>query len=196
MSLKITRPTTKNFDKPFTTDYQYEFIRFLNENGLEPEPKKGLVTDGSIGRAYINVGGQRKLVGWYQLWIDQSVPYGRLGDYRISAEQPTAVWKPENQKNIKVSKEQKAEIAALQKEAEVKQAEKQSKAARRAQAEWDKAIPCEKHDYLIKKNVLSYGLRVNASGQLVIPLYDKQMSIVGLQFINKDGKKIFLPGSK
>jgi len=196
MSLKITRPTTKNFDKPFTTDYLYEFERFLNENGLEPEPKKGLVADGSIGRAYINVGGQRKLVGWYQLWIDQSVPFGRLGDYRIAADQPTAIWKPENQQRMKITKEQKEEIKELQRQAEVKQAEKQSKAAVRAQAEWDKAIPCEKHDYLIKKNVLSYGLRVNASGQLVIPLYDKQMSIVGLQFINADGKKIFLPGSK
>jgi len=196
MSLKITRPTTKNFDKPFTTDYLYEFERFLNDNGLEPEPKKGLVADGSIGRAYINVGGQRKLVGWYQLWIDQSVPFGRLGDYRIAADQPTAIWKPENQQRMKITKEQKEEIKELQRQAEVKQAEKQSKAAVRAQAEWDKAIPCEKHDYLIKKNVLSYGLRVNASGQLVIPLYDKQMSIVGLQFINADGKKIFLPGSK
>jgi len=196
MSLKITRPTTKNFDKPFTTDYLYEFERFLNENGLEPEPKKGLVADGSIGRAYINVGGQRKLVGWYQLWIDQSVPFGRLGDYRIAADQPTAIWKPENQQRMKITKEQKEEIKELQRQAEVKQAEKQSKAAKRAQSEWDKAIPCEKHDYLIKKNVLSYGLRVNASGQLVIPLYDKQMSIVGLQFINADGKKIFLPGSK
>ena len=196
MSLKITRPTTKNFDKPFTTDYQYEFQRFLNDNGLEPEPKKGLVTDGSIGRAYINVGGQRKLVGWYQLWIDQSVPFGRLGDYRISAEQPTAIWKPENQKNIKVTKEQKAEIVALQKEAEVKQAEKYSKAAKRAQALWEEAAPCEKHPYLERKKVLSYGLRVNSSGQLVIPLYDKQMSVVGLQYINEDGKKLFLTGSK
>ena len=118
MSLKITRPTTKNFDKPFTTDHTYEFQRFLNDNGLEPEPKKGLVTDGSIGRAYINVGGQRKLVGWYQLWIDQSVPFGRLGDYRISADQPTAIWKPEHQKKMKITKEQKEEIAQLQKEAE------------------------------------------------------------------------------
>ena len=119
MSLKITRPT-KNFDKPFTTDYSYQFQSFLQENGLEPDPKVGLVANGSIGRAYINVGGQRKLVGWYQLWLDQSVPFGRLGDYRISADQPTAIWKPENQKRMKVTKEQREEIKELQKQAEVK----------------------------------------------------------------------------
>ena len=63
MSLKITRPT-KNFDKPFTTDLIHEFSNFLSENGMEPDPKKGLVTDGSVGRAYINVGGKRKFCGW------------------------------------------------------------------------------------------------------------------------------------
>ena len=98
MSLKITRPNTKNFDQPLTTDYSNQFANFLAEHGLEPDPKKGLVADGSIGRAYINVGGQRKLVGWYQLWLDQASPFGRLGDYRVSADQPTAVWKPENRK--------------------------------------------------------------------------------------------------
>ena len=200
MSLKITRPDQKNFEKPLTTNHQYEFARFLADNGLEPEPQKGLVTDGSIGRAYINVGGQRKLVGWYQLWIDQQVPYGRLGDYRISADQPTASWKPENAKNLVVTKEQKAEqkaeIAALQKEAQVKQVEKNVKAAAKAQELWSQALPCEKHPYLERKNALSYGLRVNSSGQLVIPLYDKQMTIVGLQYIDQNGKKLFLTGSK
>ena len=123
MSLKITRPT-KNFDKPFTTDLIHEFSNFLSENGMEPDPKKGLVTDGSVGRAYINVGGKRKFCGWYQLWLGQSVPFGRLGDYRYSADSPTATWKPENKKKYTLTKEAKAEIEALRKEAEVKQQEK------------------------------------------------------------------------
>ena len=195
MSLKITRPT-KNFDRPLTTDYQVEFTSFLSDNGLEPEPQKGLVADGTIGRAYINVGGKRKLVGWYQLWLDQSVPYGRLGDYRVSADSPTAIWKPENRKRQTLTKEERQEIADLQKQAEVKQQEKYSKSAKRAQSLWDEATPCEKHPYLEKKQVLSYGLKVNASGQLVIPLYDKQMTIVGLQYIAQDGSKKFLTGSK
>ena len=195
MSLKITRPT-KNFDRPLTTDYQVEFTNFLSDNGLEPEPQKGLVADGTIGRAYINVGGKRKLVGWYQLWLDQSVPYGRLGDYRVSADSPTAIWKPENRKRQTLTKEERQEIADLQKQAEVKQQEKYSKSAKRAQSLWDEATPCEKHPYLEKKQVLSYGLKVNASGQLVIPLYDKQMTVVGLQYIDQDGSKKFLTGSK
>ena len=117
MTLKITRPSKpKNFNTPFTTDYLHQFSQFLAEHGLEPDPKKGLIADGSIGRAYINVGGQRKLVGWYQLWTDQSVPFGRLGDYRVSADQPTAIWKPENSQRRRITKKQKEEIAQLQKQ--------------------------------------------------------------------------------
>tara|TARA_R110002167_G_scaffold18105_1_gene68302 strand:+ start:356 stop:2521 length:2166 start_codon:yes stop_codon:yes gene_type:complete len=195
MTLKISRPT-KNFQKPLTTNFIQEFSNFLAENGLEPEPRKGLITDGSIGRAYINVGGQRKFCGWYQLWLDQSVPFGRLGDYRYSADSPTAVWKPENRKRQTLTKEEKEEIAHLRKDAQVKQQEKYSKSAKRAQKLWEEAIPCEKHPYLEKKKVLSYGLKISPDGVLMIPLYDKQLTIVGIQYINDDGTKKFLTGSK
>jgi hypothetical protein len=154
MSLKITRPNTKNFDQPLTTDYSNQFANFLAEHGLEPDPKKGLVADGSIGRAYINVGGQRKLVGWYQLWLDQASPFGRLGDYRVSADQPTAVWKPENRKRQVMTKAEKEEIAKLQKQAEVKQQKKYSKAAKKAQALWESALPCSSSTQTATKSFL------------------------------------------
>ena len=197
MSLKISRPTPKNFARPLATDYTAEFSGFLSENFLEPDPKKGLVTDGSIGRAYINVGNTRKLVGWYQLWLDQAVPFGRIGDYRISASEPTAIWKPENQTQHKMTDAQREEIKELQRQVEVKKAETYTKAAKRAQSLWDRAEPCERHPYLEKKGVLSYGgLRVNDQGILMLPMYDAQMTIVGIQFISPDGSKKFLTGSK
>ncbi len=39
---------------------------------------------------------------------------------------------------------------------------------------------------------MSYGLKIDEHGNLVIPLYDKQLTIVGLQFIDPDGNKSFL----
>jgi putative DNA primase/helicase len=197
MSLKVSRPTPKNLYRPFTADYKTDFLSFLAANGLEPDPKKGLVADGSVGRAYINVGNARKLVGWYQLWLDQSVPFGRIGDYRVSATEPTDIWKPENQQNFKMTAEHKAEIAELQRLAEVKKAENYNKAAKRAQSLWNQAEPCERHPYLEQKQVLSYGgLRVNKEGLLMMPMYDAQMTIVGIQYISPDGSKRFLTGSK
>ena len=198
MALKIKRPT-KNFDRPLTqnfTDYQTQFLSFMAEHGMEPCKKTGLVTDGSIGRAFINLGGDRKLSGWYQLWLNQSVPFGRVGDYRISTDQPTATWLPENKKSYRMTKAHKEEIVRLQKEAETKKAEKYSKAAKKARTLWEQATPCEKHPYLEKKGVLSYGLREDKKGNLMIPLYDTNLSIVGLQYINNEGKKLFLTGSR
>ena len=195
MSLKIKGPN-KNFNAPFTKDYVSQFQDFLATNGYEPDPKKGLITDGSVGRAYINIGNQRKLVGWYQAWLDQSTPFGRIGDYRISTDQPTAIWKPENSQKFRMTKEQRAEIEELRRQAEVKSAEKYSQAAQRSQSIWEQCEEVQKHAYLEKKQVLSYGLRKDKHDNLVIPLKDKQGSIVGLQFIAPDGTKRFLTGSK
>ena len=195
MSLKITGPT-KDKSKPFTKDYISQFRDFLANNGYEPDPKKGLITDGSVGRAYINIGNQRKLVGWYQAWLDQSSPFGRIGDYRVSADQPTATWKPENSKNYRMTKEQKAEIEELRRQAEVKSQEKYTQAALRAQSIWDQCDEVERHPYLEKKQVLSYGLRKDKHDNLVIPLKDGQGTIVGLQYISDEGEKRFLTGSK
>ena len=196
MSLKIKRPNNKNFETPFTKDYTSQFRDFLATNGYEPDPNKGLVTDGSIGRAYINIGNQRKLVGWYQAWLDQSLPYGRIGDYRVSTDQPTATWKPENSKKYRMTKEQKAEIEELRRAAEVKTAEKYTQAAERSQSIWARCEDVVKHEYLERKQVLSYGLKKDQHDNLVIPLKDKQGTIVGLQFIAGDGSKRFLTGSK
>ena len=50
MSLKIKKPQ-KNFDRPLSHDLQTQFTNFLFDHGLEPDPQRGLVTDGSVGRA-------------------------------------------------------------------------------------------------------------------------------------------------
>ena len=124
MALKISRPHAKKFERPLTQDVQQQFLSFMTENGMEPDPNRGLVIDGSIGRAYVNLGGERKLSGWYQLWLDQSIPFGRIGDYRASMDQPTAIWKPENRKRQTITKAEREEIKQLQKEVEIKKSGK------------------------------------------------------------------------
>jgi len=194
--LKIRRPPSKNFERPLSGDIESQFLSFLSEQGMEVDPRKGLVVDGSIGRAYINLGGERKLSGWYQLWMDQSIPFGRVGDYRVSTDQPTAIWKPENRKRQTITKTEREEIERLKKEVEVKKAEKHSKSAKRSQAMWEQGEDCEKHPYLETKGVLSYGLKVDDKGLLMIPMLNNDLSVVGMQFISDDGTKRFLTGSK
>ena len=200
MTLKISQQKIRNFERPLTDNVRQEFVNFLSGHGLEPDPTKPLIDDGSIGRAYIHVGNRRKLVGWYQLWVNQSVPFGRIGDYRISPTEPTATFRPSgaagNQVSHQLTREQREEIAGLQRQAEIKKAEAYNKAAQRAQSLWENAKPVEKHPYLERKQVLSYGLRQNDQGVLMIPMFDADMTIVGIQYISADGSKKFLTGSK
>jgi hypothetical protein len=71
MAIKVSRPT-KNQSTPFSADVKSEFENFLLSNGMTVDPKTGLKMDGSVGRAYMEVDGKRKLTGWYQLWLNQS----------------------------------------------------------------------------------------------------------------------------
>ena len=53
--MKIKPPKNlKNLDKPLSGDVRSEFMDFLLNRGYEYDSKKGLITDGCIGRAYIN----------------------------------------------------------------------------------------------------------------------------------------------
>ena len=195
MAIKVSRPT-KNLSTPFTADARSEFESFLLSNGMTVDTKNGLKVDGKIGRAYMEVGNKRKLTGWYQLWLNQSVPYGRCGDYRIDHVEPTAQWRPNNASRYEMTEEQKEEIKRLQEEAKIDLANKQTKAAKIAQNIWNKAAPTEKHPYLERKQVLSHGLRQGEDGRLIIPLLDAQLEIVGLEYIDDDGGKKFLTGTK
>ena len=195
MAIKVSGPS-KNQNTPFTADARSEFENFLLSAGMSVDPKKGLVSDGSIGRAYMEVDGKRKLTGWYQLWLNQSVPYGRCGDYRLDHVNPTAQWRPNNGARYEMTEDQKQEIKRLQEEAKVELANKQTKAAKIAQNIWEKSAPCEKHPYLERKQVLGHGLKQHEDGRLIIPLLDAQLEIVGLEYIDDDGGKKFLTGSK
>lgn len=82
-------------------------------------------------------------------------------------------------------------------------------AAKRAQALWDDAKPCETHAYLERKGVRAHGLRVGrweridpdtgevivvASDALLLPILDRQRKLWGLQaiFTDKNKKKLYL----
>ena len=71
--MKIKPPKNlKNLDKPLSGDVRSEFMDFLLNRGYEYDSKKGLITDGSIGRAYINGDAKtNKMAGINCGWISQ-----------------------------------------------------------------------------------------------------------------------------
>lgn len=72
-----------------------------------------------------------------------------------------------------------------------------SKAAITAQERWENAKPADdSHQYLMTKNVDSYGLRVEGEN-LLIPIYNlSEKGITSLQTISSNGGKRFLSGGK
>lgn len=69
---------------------------------------------------------------------------------------------------------------------------------KRAKHIWDHSEyirpPCD-HPYAVDKDIDPWGARLYKDS-LVIPVYEKLYSLVGLQFIDKDGKKKFLTGTQ
>ena len=129
MSLKIPGGSGKDFSRPLSGDLRAEFEAFLIENGMTPDPKKDLVVGGDVGRAFMDVAGKQKLVGWYQVWLDQEVPFGRCGDRTISNDEPIAKWKPENAANYKPTPEQEEERRLNRERAAQKKEDEQAQAA-------------------------------------------------------------------
>jgi len=183
----VKRPNQKDHSKPLTGIAE-QFEAWLLAQGLRPDPKKGLVIDGKIGRAYVDVDGQQKLVGWYQLWVHQAMPFGRCGDYRVDPKKATATWKPENEGAFELTEEMKAEIRALQEEAERDRVERQTRAAIRAQRQWEEGTKCDIHPYLQKKGCASHGLKVSEAGLLMIPMLDEHLKVVGCSSLTKPGR--------
>ena len=196
MAIKI-EGSKKNHSRPLSGDLRADFESFLLDHGMTPDPKRGLVIGGDIGRAYMQIDGKQKLVGWYQCWLDQEVPFGRCGDRTVSNDEPIAKWRAENDGKHQMTDAQRAEMARLSEQARKDREKRQKKAAEMAKKLWDSYEPAnESNAYLARKGVESHGLRETTDGRLVMPVLDADLQIVGLQLIDGDGDKKFLAGTK
>ena len=196
MGLKISDGNSKDFSRPLSGDLRGEFESFLASNGMTVEASKGLVVGGDIGRANMDVAGKNKLVGWYQVWLDQDVPFGRCGDRTVSNDEPIATWKPDNAVNHKMTDEERSQIRMLSEQKAKELEENQREAAELAQSRWE-SYPEASEDnlYLSRKGVANHGLR-ESGNRLVIPMLDKKLEVVGLQYIEESGSKLFMKHSK
>jgi putative DNA primase/helicase len=195
MSFEIKTPNIKNFERPLSGGMRADFEQWLKDQGLSIRGE--LVTEGKIGRAYIEEDGRRKERGWYQVWLNQESPFGQCGDYAHDSIEPTARWNPRGgDSKRKFTPEELAELERQRAKYKQEKIAKQAIAAKQAQRAWEKAEQIDTHPYLQKKQVKSYGLRESAEGRLLIPMLDATLTIVGMQGIEPDGTKKYFPGSK
>lgn len=159
------------------------------------EPTDDIIADGELHRVYSEGDSPGSKDAWYVLHGDTEVPYGFFGHWR---EGETHTWTLKDPKTLtedeKKDLEQKREAHRLKREAELEIARKRCR--RIAAKLWEQSKPCTEHPYLTRKGIQAHGIRAFTSGMLVIPLRSHEHQITGLQFIDAEGQKRFLPGTE
>jgi putative DNA primase/helicase len=132
--------------------------------------------------------------GWYIMFPDGPCPAGAFGSFKTGEKYK---WSAKNQSEMTPAERLtfNNQMAEAKKKREAEQARRNEAARKKAVREWDAASPApQDHPYLQTKGVLSYGLKVNQTGQLVVPIRDNDGVVWSLQTIDQNGVKLFLPG--
>ncbi len=74
--------------------------------------------------------------------------------------------------------------------------DKHRKAADKARYIWRNSPLATTHPYLTRKKIQPHGIKINKYGALVIAIYNADLELVNLQFIDADGNKRFLSGGQ
>lgn len=165
------------------------FIQAMSEAGLTPPPH--VLADGKLHR-FAGNGRADNDSAWYALHSD-GVPAGVFGDWRTGLKQ-TWCAKSDRQMTSAERDAHRQRIEKIKREREAEDQRRHAEAAAEAQRIWDTATPAsDDHPYLQRKHVEAHGLRVDDEGDLVIPVRING-AIRSLQFIDADGKKLFLTG--
>ena len=168
-----------------------QFRHAIESAGLTPPDS--FVDDGAIHRFSTN-GRRGDDSGWYMLHTD-GIAAGAFGCWRAGL-RSTWCAKSDNAMTAAERDTHRQRIKTMQVQRETKQAQRHQTAAGDAAQRWQAATACAQHSYLTSKGVQGYGVRVEASGALIVPMRDAAGTLHSLQAISPDGDKRFLSGGK
>lgn len=165
-----------------------EFSRFLVDCGLVDRVDFPITADQPFQRFTLKGDKPSNKAGWYCLHAD-GVPNGVCGSWKTGKEYK---WNSRSLSTLSVpDRKQELERRSRQKQQRREKADEERRvAAQECRDKWDRAKPTAQHDYLERKNVQSYGLKICGS-MLLIPMYNAAGILVNLQMIQPDGGKQF-----
>lgn len=172
------------------------FEEHCRANGLEI-PDGGIIADGEIHRVAHTSSKRGERDAWYVLHLDGKVPAGVCGCWKgVEFE---AKWVANTGRQLTFSERiehEKWVRDLVEKKRQAKEAA-QEKAAERAENEINNLMEASaEHPYLVRKRVKPHGIKINASGKLVIPIINSDGEIVSYQSIDADGSKRYLKDGK
>lgn len=168
-------------------NYIQEFKNAMIAEGICCEDS--IIPDGIRRRFHIDGDRPGTQNGWYVLNLNP-IPMGNYGCWKRGINKN---WYGKNPKLLNTK--DKTLLRIKRQKLIREQEESYSKASEEVKDMWAQSLPANKHPYLEKKKVKTYGLRENDS-KLVIPLYDINGQINSLQYIFPNGDKQFFPGAK
>lgn len=182
---------TKTPEPVHTLSPQEEFAQALEKAGLDLGGKAPLM-DGAIHRVPLVGGKTGELDGAYCGFLDDR-PAGWMQNFSSGEK---VKWMASGHVLSKEEMEaQRAEIAQKQLERAEQRKQVQQEAAEMSQAAWDLGNEAhEEHPYLKAKGVPPIGLHENWAGVLQIPVRNVDDELRGLQTIDAEGRKRFVPG--
>lgn len=151
-----------------------------------------IIDDGQLHRFTVAGDKPRSLNGWYTLHGD-GIPAGAFGSWKhdISANwcsKSESEFSPEERRAYA----ERMEATRRQREAELEQV--RADARMKAERIWSEAdVATDDHPYLVAKGVKAHGLRLSR-GSLVLPVWSPDGVLQSLQFIDAEGRKLFLKG--
>lgn len=134
--------------------------------------------------------------GWYVFHSNEPFS-GAFGNYKTGVQQTWTAKSP--QKMTAAERQALAErIEREKKQRAEDEARAQAEAAAKAEGIVAKGVKADPaHPYLAKKQITApAGLRQTADGKLIVPLYDGDRKLWGVQLIAADGTKRFLTGQR
>lgn len=160
--------------------------------GIELAAGQSVTPDGRLHRARAADDKAGALSIWYNMHPD-SPASGAAGNWRTGAR---LTWCGKRQSSLTPAERQELarRIEQDRRRVEQEQAARHAEAARTARRIWDRAEPASpSHAYLQRKGIAP-GVARQLDGLLLLPVYDFDGALHGLQFIDETGGKRFSSG--
>ena len=130
------------------------------------------------------------------MFYADGVPAGSFGCWRTGFVQTWSA-KPRHEMTVTQRMDLAQRIEAVRRQREADKRQRHADAAAAAAIRWAAATPAsDAHPYLLRKGVRAHGLRVDAAGNLLVPMRDTVEYLHSLQEIHPDGFKHFMIGGR
>jgi putative DNA primase/helicase len=170
-----------------------QFLDAMRQHGLDPTEE--IVADGSLHRIRWRADKKGSRNGAYVLHVNGHRPAGYFECFKRGIR---VTWAADGARLSATERKAFArEMAEERKRRQKEERDRHELVAKQAAAILETAQDADpSHPYLQRKGVGPHGLKVDATGRLMVPLRDARQKIWSVQTIAPDGTKRFLPGGR